>query len=306
MKMLTKFTTTEFRVAKKEVEKVIRRHSKTFFFATGLLPVQSRQAIRALYAFCRATDDLVDRTEATTQDVENWRAKTDLPLSQQTDPNLLLWTQVRQCYRVNRRYENELIDGVSFDLTRKTYATWDALVQYCYHVASTVGLLSIPIVGLAPSATMSDALPYAVNLGIALQLTNILRDVGEDLQRDRIYLPLEDLRSFDLTPTDIRKQLVDDRFRALMRFQIKRAEYLYEISLPGIRYLASSARQAVGVAALLYRAILDEIVKLDFDVFKHRAHTTFWQKVSMLPGILRQVRNMPMPGEPPVIPLSYI
>lgn len=305
MNAATNFPITDLHSARKEVEQVIRQHSKTFFFATGLLPLRSRHAIRSLYAFCRATDDLVDRSDATQQDVEDWRARANLPMAEQSDPILLLWSRVRERYSVNQRYENELIDGVAFDLTRKTYETWEELARYCYHVASTVGLLSIPIIGLAPGASFEDALPYAVNLGIALQLTNILRDVGEDLERGRIYLPLEDLQRFDLTLADIRNQRVDDRFRALMRFQIQRAEQLYESSLPGIRYLASSARQAVGAAALLYRAILDEIALLDFNVFHQRAYTTSWQKMSMMPLILRRVRDIPLPATPPAIPFKY-
>ena len=293
-------TSIDPRYAQKEVEKVIRKHSKTFLFSTGLLPRDARRAIRSLYGFCRATDDLVDRTDASQLDVERWRDQLNLPLSEQTNPILMMWSMVRDSYQVNRRYENELIDGVALDLTRKTYDTWEELARYCYHVASTVGLLSIPIIGLAEGASHADALPFAINLGIALQLTNILRDIGEDLDRGRVYLPLEDLHRFNLRLEDIHHRRVDDRFRGLMRFEIERANTLYQSSLPGIRFLA------VGSAALLYRAILDEIEKMDFNVFQFRAHTTGWQKIAMMPKIIQYIRSIPSPQAPPTIPFAYV
>jgi len=278
-----------------ETEKVIRQHSKTFFFATSLLPGQSRHAIRALYAFCRTTDDLVDRQGACLADLEAWRACVNLPFEDQENPALKAWAAARQQYGVNRRYEQELINGVGMDLQRHTYRTWAELENYCYHVASTVGLLSIPIVGLAPGATFEQTVPYATQLGIALQLTNILRDVGEDLQHERIYLPVEDLQRFSLTIEDIRRRVMDARFTSLMRFEIQRARQLYQQSLPGIALLHATVRPAVGAAALLYQAILDEIEEMDYQVFERRAHTSGWKKLSMLPGILYTVCRLKAP-----------
>lgn len=201
---------------------------------------------------------------------------------------MLLWARVRKSYAVNRRYEKELIDGVRMDLASKTYATWAELENYCYHVASTVGLLSIPIIGLVPGAQLETAERYARQLGIALQLTNILRDVGEDLNRGRIYLPEEDLARFGLTYQDIHARVVDERFRALLRFEIARARELYAAALPGIALLSSSARPAVAAAASLYAAILGQIEKIDFQVYLQRAHTSAFQKLVLLPKILLQ------------------
>lgn len=276
-------------------EQVIRHHSKTFYFATELLPAQQRRAIRALYAFCRGTDDLVDAANATRQQLEDWRAANRLSAAEQGIPLLAAWAHVREEYQVDRRYEEELIDGVGTDLGPVSMQTWSELEQYCYLVASTVGLLSIPVIGIAKGATFEQAAPYAIQLGIALQLTNILRDVGEDLDRGRIYLPAEDLDRFGLTHADIRAQIVDDRFRALMRFEIQRARDLYQAALPGILLLDRRSRAAVGAAALLYRAILDEIETLDYQVFLIRAHTSAWRKLSMLPGILLHIQRLPQP-----------
>ncbi len=277
-------------------EQVIRDHSKTFFFATALLPDKMRRAVRSLYAFCRATDDLVDAEDASLADIENWRAQTSLPPEKQTHPILYTWSLTRREYEVNPHYEQELIDGVCMDVHFKPYPTWEALQGYCYRVASTVGLLSMPIIGLAPGVTFAQAAPYAIRLGIALQLTNILRDVGEDGRRGRVYFPDEDLARFDLTLEDIRRRVFDSRFVRLMRFQIERARRLYAESFPGIALLSAAARPAVGAAALLYAAILDEIEALGYDVYNHRARTSALRKLALLPGILWKVVRLNPPA----------
>lgn len=274
------------RAALEATERVILSHSKTFYFATGLLPGHARQAIRVLYGFCRATDDLVDRGDATVEAVENWRAEVALEPAKQKEPILLSWALVRDQYQVNRRYEQELIDGVKMDLQKHRYQTWEELERYCYHVASTVGLLSMGVIGTAPGATFEQAEPYAIRLGVALQLTNVLRDVGEDAEKGRVYLPAEDLQRFGLTDADIINKVYDTRFIQLMHFEINRARELYRQSLPGIAYLSSAARFAVAAAALLYQGILDEIEKIDYRVHWLRAHTSGLRKVSMLPEIL--------------------
>ncbi len=279
-------------------EEVIRRHSKTFFFATALLPLAERRAIRSLYAFCRASDDLVDCAETTIQELERWRAEVSLASERQADPILISWAAVREEYAIDRRFENELLEGIEMDLNFQPYPSWDELKAYCYRVASTVGLLSMPVIGLARGVSFAQAAPYAIQLGIALQLTNILRDVGEDARLGRVYLPEDDLRRFGLTREDILKGVCDHRFRALMGFEIARARRLYREALPGIALLSRGARPAVGAAALLYRAILDKIESNRYQVYDKRARTSGWQKMLMLPGILLRVLTLkpPRPG----------
>ncbi len=282
-------STLQWKAAQIETERVIRQHSRTFYLATNLLPVNKRSAIHALYAFCRRTDDLVDRWDATMEDLEAWRTQVNLPSEEQTDAVLLVWAKVREQYGIDRRYEQELIDGVGMDLSKRHYTTWEELEEYCYLVASTVGLLSMPVIGAARGATFEQAEPYAIRLGIALQLTNILRDVGEDAERGRVYLPEEDLARFGLTRRDVLHQVNDERFKALMRFEIARARVIFEEALPGIGLLNAGARPAVGAAAILYRAILDEIERIDYDVHHQRAHTSSSRKLMMLPGIVWKV-----------------
>ena len=276
-------------------EEVIRKHSKTFFFATALLPLGARRAIRSLYAFCRASDDLVDCGSTTLQEIEAWRGQVSLPPAEQNNPILLSWALVREHYAIDRRYEQELLDGIAMDLHPTGYATWQDLRLYCYRVASTVGLLSMPVIGYAKGSSFAKAAPYAIQLGIALQLTNILRDVGEDAALGRVYLPEEDLQAFGLTSADILHQVYDERFIALMKFEIKRARALYNEALPGISLLSPRARPAVGAAALLYQAILDRIESNAYQVHTHRAYTTGWHKAAMLPKILHKVYTQPSP-----------
>ncbi len=183
------------------------------------------------------------------------------------------------------------------DIAPRLFPVWNDLKQYCYLVASTVGLLSLPIIGLARGADPDVAASYAVRLGIALQLTNILRDVGDDVDSGRIYLPLADLSRFGLSERDIRQKSVDERFVGLMHFEIQRARALYREAIPGIALLRSSVRPAVGAAAILYRAILDEIEANDYNVFSRRAHLSTGKKLWLLPGIFFAIRRLRAPAE---------
>jgi phytoene synthase len=289
-------TTVSFEAALEATEEIIRSHSKTFYFATALLPHAERRAIRSLYAFCRASDDLVDCADTTRQDLDAWRAEVDLPAERQRNPILLSWAGMREKYGINRTYEEELLNGIEMDLAFHMYETWDELETYCYRVASTVGLLSMPIIGLAKGASFDHAARYAIKLGIALQLTNILRDVGEDAELGRVYFPKEDLERFGLSESDILRHVYDQRFIDLMRFEIARARRLYREALPGIALLGRHARPAVGAAALLYGAILNEIEAIKYRVHAHRAHLSGIKKICMVPVILLRVLTLRRPN----------
>lgn len=273
-------------------------HSKTFYFSTRFLPAPKRRAIRAFYAFCRTTDDMVDvlmKTEPEARaSLSTWRVASRLEAAAQQNPVLAAWSAVREAYGVPQQCVEELIDGCEMDLSIRRYETWEALRRYCYCVASTVGLISMHVIGLVDNSpeTYARARTAAIDLGVAMQLTNILRDVGEDLQRGRIYLPQEDLRRFDYTEADLWNHVVDDRFRALMRFEIARARALYAQSLPAVALLRPEGRFAVAAAAVLYREILTKIEANDFDVFTRRAHLTFGEKLRCLPRILWTVQRL--------------
>ena len=243
---------------------------------------------------------MIDRPQpATVKAFAEWRAASRRSADNQTDPVMMAWTSVRERYDVPQQYIEELIDGCEMDRTIVRYATWEALTRYCYCVASTVGLVAVRIIGLTHGADACAATALAIELGIALQLTNILRDVGEDLARGRVYLPQEDLEHFGLCDADLARGEVDARFRALMDFEIARANALYEHSLPGIQQLNADGRLAVGAAGMLYRGILGEVVRNDYDVFGKRAHLTASGKLRRLPGIYQYVSQLARPETQP-------
>ena len=269
-------------------EAVTAVNSRSFFTASRLLPREKRRSVRALYAFCRKSDDIVDKPpagrrnpDAVRDALDTWKARSLSHFTDTRDPVALAWSDARRQYGIPPRYAEQLIQGVARDITEKRYKTFADLTSYCYGVAATVGLMSMHIIGFSGV----EAIPYALKLGVALQLTNILRDVGEDWQDGRLYLPLEDLSQFGLDETDISAGKVDDRWRAFMRFQIGRTRQLYEEAWPGIGLLHADGRFAIGAAAELYRAILADIETHDYDVFSRRAHVNAWGKLRRLPSI---------------------
>lgn len=273
---------------------VTETHSRTFYIASGLLPTEKRQAARALYAFCRVTDDIVDSNNSTTirhTALMNWKERVTSPNPSANDLVALAWADSKARYNIPSGYAEQLIDGVARDLTQVRYQTFDDLAAYSYGVASTVGLMAMHIIGFEGE----QALPYAVKLGVALQLTNILRDIAEDWQAGRVYLPQDELHNFGLSDSDIHRGQVSERWREFMRFQIERTHKLYEDSYEGIAMLDKDGRFAITAAAELYRGILADIEKHDYNVFNRRAHLGRIGKVSRLPGIwLRSRRNNPL------------
>ncbi|MBO9361190.1 MAG: phytoene/squalene synthase family protein [Thermoflexus sp.] len=249
-------------------EGIIQRYSRSFALASSLLTPEKRRAVRALYAFCRVTDDLVDAPRAEPRAaLAQWRVLALSPQPPADEPVLVAWADARRRYRIPRGYVEQFLDGVARDLDPRPYETFAELAAYCYGVASTVGLMSLAIIGY----TDSSAIPYAVRLGVALQLTNILRDVGEDWRAGRLYLPREELRAFGISEAQIAEGRVDSRWRAFMHFQIMRARRLYAAALPGLRWLFPQGRVAIRAAAELYQGILGAIERNGYDVFTRRA-----------------------------------
>ncbi len=263
-------------------DSVAATYSRSFYLATSLLPDDKRRAIRALYAFCRVTDNIVDDLPADAQkSLAAWRRIALSPEPPRDDWVATAWADTRRRYRIPQRYAEQLIEGVTRDLNQNRYRTFEELAAYAYGVASTVGLMSMHIIGYASA----HAIPYAIKLGVALQVTNILRDVAEDWQMGRVYLPAEELAAFGLDENDIAAGRVDERWRALMRFQIERNRRLYAEAWDGIALLNPDGRLAGAAAGALYRAILEDIEKHDYDVFNRRAHVSAMGKLSRLPGV---------------------
>ena len=267
---------------------VTRAHSRTFYLASGLLSPAKRWAVRALYALCRITDDLVDAptTAAPVDALGEWRRRVLEGRPTPANAVVTAWINTQSTYHIPRRYTEQLFDGVQRDLAQSRYDTFDDLAAYCYGVASTVGLMAMHIVGFEGP----HAIPYAVRLGVALQLTNILRDIGEDWRAGRLYLPREELEHFGVAEEDIASARIDERWQALMRFEIDRVRTLYAAALPGVGLLHPDGRLAIAAAAELYQAILDDIEEHAFDVFARLAHTASWEKLQRLPGIWWRAR----------------
>jgi phytoene synthase len=199
---------------------------------------------------------------------------------------LLAWNDTVSRYDVPRSLPDELLAGIAMDLVVHRYATFDDLWLYCYRVASVVGLISMHIVGYGEGAAS-----YAIKLGVALQLTNILRDVGEDARRGRVYLPQEDLDRFGLSADDILNGRRDQAFRSLMRFEIGRASALYDSAWPGIALLSPDGRLAIAAAAEIYRGILGRIIASDFDVFRRRAYVPLAHKLLLVWRVRQRLRR---------------
>ena len=200
------------------------------------------------------------------------------------DPVATAWADTLTRHRIPHHYAVQLIDGVARDLSSDRYESFDDLSTYCYGVASTVGLMSMHIVGFESRA----AIPYAIKLGVALQMTNILRDIGEDRRNGRVYLPQAEMRAFGITEADLEAGRVTSRWRQFMQFQIERTRRLYKEAYPGISMLHRDGQPAIAAASGLYRGILDAIERNDYDVFTRRASLSAWEKLRRIPGILIQ------------------
>ena len=269
-------------------EAITAEYSRSFYLATSLLPREKRRAMRVLYAFCRTADNLADG------DVEQPEARL-LELRKgiaghhalSGDAVLTAWSGIQAGYRIPLCYAEQLLDGVERDLAQVRYHTFEDLSVYCYGVASTVGLMSMHITGFSDRR----AIPYAIKLGVALQLTNILRDVGEDWNSGRFYLPLDELAAFGMEEYDVAAARVDDRWRNFMGFQIARARRLYAEAMPGISLLHPDGRFAVAAAAFLYKGILDDIEAHDLNVFTRRAFVSRGRKLGLLLRAFRYAKK---------------
>ncbi len=259
---------------------ITRVASKTFFLASLFLAAEKRRAVWAVYAVCRTADDLADTAApaaerlARINDLE--RKLVGALAGNATEPIFVAYADAAARFNIGLDPALALLRGARMDITIRRYATYDELCEYCYLVASTVGLLVAPILGYASPR----ALGYGAMLGRAMQLTNILRDVGEDALMGRIYLPAEDLARFGYAEADVFARVVDERFVALMRYEIERVRALYREAEPGIAMLSPESRYTVRLALSLYRRILRAIELNAYDVFTQRAYVPLRSKLA--------------------------
>ena len=296
--------TAEIAEAYEYCESVTKFHAKSFYFAAKFLPKHKRKFVYPIYAFCRHVDDEIDEIEAGNETeaiaaVERWRRNLEKVYrgevqtvnAENESENLQMvfvaWRDLLAKYAIPQDLPLDLIKGVLSDTTTNRYETFDELYVYCYRVASTVGLMSSEILGYSDKI----ALRYAEAMGIAMQLTNILRDIKEDAAMNRIYLPQEDLRRFSVSEEQIFRGEMNDNFVELMKFQIERARDYYRKGEQGIRLLEKDSRFTVLLASRLYAKILDEIEKQNYNIYNKRAHTTKSRKFISIPKIWLEARK---------------
>mgnify|MGYP001220312647 CR=1 FL=1 len=289
---------------------VARREAKNFYYSFLVLPAAKRDALCAVYAFMRYCDDIADSPGAPATKrgfLDAWQAA--LAAAMRGDcsshPILPAFRQTVEQFAIPPRLFEELIEGAAMDLTPRRYATFDELREYCYRVASVVGLVCIRIFGIVERGELRDESPgkskaapaglstlnsplstsaaelHAEQLGIAFQLTNILRDIPEDAAMGRVYLPQEDLAAFQYAEVDLLAGVVDDRFLALMKVEAQRARDYYEQARPLLPMLHPSSRPCLAAMYGIYGGILDRIERQGYNVFAGRASLSAWQKLGV-------------------------
>jgi len=252
----------------------------SFYYSFLFLPPERRRAITALYAFCREVDDVVDETaemQLAAAKLAWWRAEVaNLYRGNPQHPVTRALGPFIEDYALSQEHLNEIIDGMEMDLTQTRYLDWAGLERYCHRVAGVVGLLAARIFGYREARTLE----YARDLGIAFQLTNIIRDVGEDARKNRIYLPMDELKRFDVPAADILNARETPQFEALIRFQDERARSWYDRALAALPEPDRRAQRPGLIMAAIYRALLDEIRRDGFRVLSRRTSLTplrkFW------------------------------
>jgi phytoene synthase len=256
--------------------RVARSRAKNFYYSFVLLSAQQRKAMCAIYAFMRYCDDLSDEPGATRAPMERWRAELEDALEGRFSDHPV-WPAFHHTVRrfgIPHEYFRQMIDGVTSDLEPHRFETFDELYQYCYRVASVVGLTIIHIFGF----DTRSALPLAEKCGIAFQLTNILRDVREDAEAGRIYFPMEDLRRFGVSEEELRSGRRTEGFLKLMRFEAARARDYYNQSAPLLDLIHPRSRSSLWALISIYSSLLERIVAVNYDVFTRRVRLSLFEK----------------------------
>ena len=273
---------SKLQMAYKECGRITKKEAANFYYAFLTLPKHRRRAIYAVYAFCRYCDDAVDDQSSIDSKLESLNLlREKLGLSYAglaVDPIFLCLGDVVKQFEIPQEYFEDVLLGVESDLVKNRYQNFEELKQYCYKVASVVGLICIQIFGYRDD----NAKTYAIDLGIAMQLTNILRDIQEDLLMDRIYLPQEETDQFNYSEEDLRNGLLNNQFRNLMMFQTGRARKYFESGFLLPSYLPIRSRACPIALGGMYRTVLERIETSNFDVFHNRITLTTAEKIRIM------------------------
>jgi 15-cis-phytoene synthase len=284
----------ELRASYEECKRLNSLHGKTYYLATLLLPAAKRPFVHALYGFARYADEIVDDLESTlTLDekadaLKNWGdgVLADLRVGASKDAIGMALADTVRRFNIPIEYFESFMHSMTMDLTVSEYQTFDDLMEYVYGSASVIGLQMVPILG----ALSPDAYPLAEKLGTAFQLANFIRDVGEDLDRGRIYLPIKELESHGVTWEMLNQRVVTPQIRSALKEQIERVRRLQREADAGIHLLEPSSRPCIEAASELYCGIVDEVEKIDYQIFTVRAKTSQWRRAKVaLPALVRAI-----------------
>ncbi len=274
-----------------ECRRLNAQHGRTYFLATRLLPVEKRPYVHALYGFARYADEIVDDLASPLTLAQKTRWLHELaadplghahPVSRALADTMARWD-------IPLHHVTDFLTSMQSDLTVEGYQTYEDLMVYVHGSASVIGLQMLPI--LEPVVPREVAAPYAVDLGIAFQLSNFIRDVGEDLARGRVYLPQEDLDAFGVTREHLERGVVDGPVRRLLSFEIDRTRELYRSAQLGVRLLDPTSRPCIQTALTLYGGILDAVERADHRVLDRRVRVTPARRAAVaVPGLLRARR----------------
>ncbi|MFA5010505.1 MAG: phytoene/squalene synthase family protein [Ignavibacteria bacterium] len=278
-----------------EYKDYTKYYAKSFYFSSFALPKEKRNAAYAVYAFCRYADNITDISKYESPEFLESKINFLLEILDEVykhvnDGSKYIsdFTLTVKKFNIPKEYFRELIDGVASDIHKKVYYNFEELDVYCYKVASVVGLIMTKIMGYSND----NALEHAVHLGKAMQLTNILRDVADDYSMGRIYLPKEELDRFNYTEDDIKNKIIDERFYAMMKFQINRAREYYNLAEKGFKYLPNDgSRSTVKMMSRIYSGILSEIENNNYDVYSKRHYVSTFSKVMMTMKIFSDKRS---------------
>ena len=278
-----------------QCKKLKSQHGKTYYLATLLLPPAKRPFVHALYGFARYADEIVDDLASTLTDEEKatalkgWgsQAIKDIKSGESSDPVGRALVDTARRFSIPIEYFEAFLNSMEMDLTVNEYATYDDLMEYVYGSAAVIGLQMVPVLG----ALSPEAYESAKTLGIAFQLANFIRDIGEDLERGRIYIPIEDLIHFGVSREDLHQKILTPKIIELIKFQIARVRELQKSAEPGIQMLEPSSRPCIEAASELYCGIVDEVEAIGYDVFNFRAKTSTWRRIKVaLPAYIRAIK----------------
>lgn len=267
-------------------KEISKKSRSSFYYAFNLLPEAKRDAMNTVYAFCRKTDDIVDENSDSTdlkyEKLRRWRIEFEKSFSGHSEFSLLnkLGTTISK-FNIPLDPFFELLKGMEMDLQKDRYKSFEDLQLYCYRVASTVGLMCIEIFGYKHPSTKQ----FAVDLGIALQMTNILRDIGKDAKNGRIYLPQEDLIKFNYTEKEIMSLVYNDNFRDLMIYESSRAKQYFNSATANLDLDDKKTMFAARAMQHIYYKMLENIIAADYDVFNNDIKVSKFEKVGIAVGV---------------------